>query len=58
MIKKLLKRNPCEKCKYYCAESNVCQSKKVATCGMHPYVNLIDKLFCEPCLEDKGGGEE
>lgn len=51
MIKKLiewLKRNPCKNCEYYHKENNVCQSKKVATCGNHPYVNLADRLFCEP----------
>ena len=50
MINKLikwLKRKPCKECDYYCKENNVCQSKKVATCGNHPYVNLIDRLFCE-----------
>lgn len=43
-----LKRNPCEECAYYHKENNVCQSKKVATCGAHPYVGLIDRMFCEP----------
>ena len=50
MIKKLIKwlmRNPCIECKYYHKENNVCQSKKCATCGCHPYVNWFDRHFCE-----------
>ena len=49
-VKKLIKwfkRNPCKNCDYY-KENNICQSKKVATCGCHPYVNWFDRLFCEP----------
>lgn len=51
MIKQIinwLKRNPCKECIYYRAQNGTCQSKKVATCGTHPYVNWIDRLFCEP----------
>lgn len=51
MIYKLIqwfKRNACKECDYYCSKNNVCQSKKVATCGCHPYVNLTDRLFCKP----------
>jgi hypothetical protein len=50
MINKLpqwLKRNACEGCDYYCEENNVCQSKKCATCGVHPYPNWFDRHFCE-----------
>lgn len=50
MLNKLiqwLKRNPCKECDYYYPASNVCQSKKCATCGCHPYVNWIDRHFCE-----------
>lgn len=56
MIKKLIKwfkRNPCKTCVYYRQRNNVCQSKKVATCGCHPYVNWIDRLFCEPLKESE-----
>ena len=55
MIKKLikwLKRNPCKNCDYYYKENNTCQSKKVATCGCHPYVNWFDRHFCEPYKEE------
>lgn len=51
MIDKLiqwLNRNSCKKCDYYCAENNVCHSKKCATCDSHPYVNWFDRHFCEP----------
>lgn len=57
MIKKLiglLKRNPCKDCDYYRKENNVCQSKKVATCGNHPYVNWFDRHFCEPYKAEGG----
>lgn len=50
MIYKLIqwfKRNPCKDCDYYHSHSNICQSKKVSTCGCHPYVNWFDRLFCE-----------
>lgn len=47
-ISKLLKRNPCKECAYYHKENNVCQSKKVITCGANPYVSLIDRMFCKP----------
>lgn len=43
-----LKRNPCKECDYYHERNNICQSKKVATCGTHPYINKIDRMFCEP----------
>lgn len=49
-VKKLIKwfkRNPCKSCDYY-KKNNICQSKKVATCGCHPYVNWFDRHFCEP----------
>ena len=46
-IIKWIKRNPCEECDYY-KPNGICQSKKVITCGNHPYVNFIDRLFCEP----------
>lgn len=45
---KRLKRNPCKECLYYCKENNVCQSKKCATCGCHPYITWFDRLFCKP----------
>ena len=48
LIKFIIKRNPCKNCDYYRKENNVCQSKKVATCGNHPYVTLFDRLSCEP----------
>lgn len=50
-VKKLIKwfkRNPCKNCDYYNKVNNICQSKKVATCGCHSYVNWFDRLFCEP----------
>ena len=47
-IKELLTRNPCNECDYYHSENNTCQSKKLATCGNHPYINKFDKMFCEP----------
>lgn len=47
-ITKLLKRNPCKECAYYHKENNVCQSKKVTTCGANPYVTRFDRMFCEP----------
>lgn len=42
------KRDACKECDYYHAENKVCQSKKCATCGCHPYVNWFDRHFCEP----------
>jgi len=51
MIRKLIKwfnRNYCKECDYYCAGNNVCQSKKCATNGCHPYVNWFDRHFCKP----------
>jgi hypothetical protein len=54
MIKKIIKwfkRNPCIECKYYLQETNICQSKKCATYGNHPYVNKIDRLLCEACKD-------
>ena len=50
MLNKLIQwfnRNPCKECKYYHPENNVCQSKKCATCGCHPYVSWFDRHFCE-----------
>lgn len=50
MIDKLIQwfnRNSCKECDYYFPENNVCQSKKCATCGCHPYVNWFDRHFCE-----------
>lgn len=50
MIYKLIqwfKRNPCKDCDYYHSHNNICQSKKVSTCGCHPYVNWFDRHFCE-----------
>lgn len=50
MTKKLikwLKRNSCKNCDYY-KKNNICQSKKVATCGCHPYANWFDRHFCTP----------
>ena len=44
---KWFKRHPCKNCDYY-TENNICQSKKLATCGNHPYVNWFDRLICEP----------
>ena len=58
IIAKLLKRNPCKECAYYHKENNVCQSKKVATCGLHPYVSLIDRMFCEPYKAESEGDKE
>ena len=46
-----LKRNPCKDCKFYNSKYNTCQSKKSAT--YNPYVNKLDKLFCEPYKEVK-----
>jgi len=42
---KWLKRNPCKECIYYRPKDNICQSKKCASCGCHPYVSWIDRLF-------------
>ena len=47
-IQEMLKRNPCKECLFYSEGNNVCQSKKVATAGVHPYVNFLDRFFCEP----------
>lgn len=47
-IIKLLKRNPCKECLYYIKENNICHSKKAATCGLHPYVSLFDRMYCNP----------
>lgn len=52
---KRLKRNPCKECEYYHSENNTCQSKKIATCGNHPYITWFDKLFCKPY---KGEGDK
>ena len=46
-IQEWLNENACSKCDYYCAKNNVCQSKKCATCGCHPYVNWFDRHFCK-----------
>lgn len=54
MIKKIIKwfkRNPCIECEYYEKKTNICHSKKCGTHGLHPYVNKIDKLFCEACKD-------
>lgn len=51
MIKKLIKwfkRNPCKECEFYHSKDIVCQSKKVATCGRHPYVDWFDRHLCQP----------
>ena len=47
-IKEFLYKNACNECDYYRKNNNTCQSKKVQTCGCHPYVNWIDRHFCEP----------
>ena len=44
----LERKNPCNKCDFYCKENNTCQSKKCATCGNHSEVTFIDRLFCKP----------
>jgi Pyruvate/2-oxoacid:ferredoxin oxidoreductase delta subunit len=46
----VFKRNTCEDCIYYCSENKVCQSKKVATSGCHPYVDWFDRHFCKPYM--------
>ena len=59
MIKKLikwLKRNYCKNCDYY-KKNNICQSKNVATCGCHPYVNWFDRHFCTPYKAESEGDE-
>lgn len=48
IIKEWLNKNVCIECDYYNENNNVCQSKKVATCGCHSYVSWFDKHFCEP----------
>jgi len=45
---KWFKRNPCKECEFYHSKDNVCQSKKVATCGCHPYVDWFDRHLCQP----------
>lgn len=54
-ITERLKRNPCKECAYYHKENNVCQSKKVATCGANPYVSLRDRMFCKPYKAESEG---
>ncbi len=54
-IKEFLARNVCSECDYFNPENGVCQSKKVQTCGCHPYVNWGDRHFCEPY---KAGSED
>ena len=46
-----LKRNSCKECDYYCATNNICQSKKCT--NNNPYVNKIDRMFCEPYKVDR-----
>ena len=52
-IKKFLAKNVCSECDYYKSENGVCQSKKCATCGCHPYVTWFDRKFCEPYKADR-----
>lgn len=47
----MIRRNPCEECKYYYKENNTCQSKKCCTGGFG-YVGIVDKLFCKPCKKE------
>lgn len=47
-IKEFLKRDVCSECDYYNPETGICQSKKCCTSGNHPYVDWIDRKFCNP----------
>ncbi len=46
-IKEFLVRNVCMQCDYYNPENGTCESKKVKTCGLDPYVDWYDRHFCK-----------